>query len=78
VSDYSEQGAVPVEDAAVDDPPTVDEVIEQQRIDHPEQAATSTLTSGLTEEEAAAEDAGGDEVGREPDGAPDIEGPNSA
>lgn len=31
MSDWSEQGAVPVEDAAVDDPPTVDEVLEKQR-----------------------------------------------
>lgn len=55
MSDYSEQGAVPVEDAAVDDPPTVDEVLEQQRRNHPEQAATSTMgndpaTDARTEE----------------------------
>jgi hypothetical protein len=31
MSDWSEQGAVPVEEAAVDDPPTVDEVMEEQR-----------------------------------------------
>lgn len=31
MSDWSEQGAVPVEDAVVDDPPTVDEVLETQR-----------------------------------------------
>lgn len=42
MSDYSEAGAVPVEDAAVDDPPTVDEVLERQRSEYPEQAATST------------------------------------
>lgn len=42
MSDYSESGAVPVEDAAVPDPPTVDEVIERQRREYPEQAATST------------------------------------
>ena len=41
MSDYSEQGAVPVDDAAVDDPPTVDEVAEQQRREHPEQARTA-------------------------------------
>jgi hypothetical protein len=40
VSDYSEQGAIPVEDAATEDPPTVDEVLERQRTEHPEQAAT--------------------------------------
>lgn len=31
VTDYSEQGAVPVEDAAVPNPPTVDEVLARQR-----------------------------------------------
>jgi hypothetical protein len=30
MTDYSEQGAVPAEDAAVEDPPTVDEVAEEQ------------------------------------------------
>jgi hypothetical protein len=43
MSDYTERGAAPVEDAAVDDPPTVDEVMERQREEHPEQAETSTL-----------------------------------
>lgn len=38
MSDYSEHGAIPVEDAATDDPPTVDEVLERQRKEHPEQA----------------------------------------
>lgn len=40
MSDYSEQGAVPVEDAATDHPPTVDEVAERQEREHPQQAAT--------------------------------------
>jgi hypothetical protein len=31
MSDYTEHGAIPIEDAAVDDPPTVDEVLERQR-----------------------------------------------
>jgi hypothetical protein len=31
MTDYSEQGAVPIEDAVVEDPPTVDEVLEEQR-----------------------------------------------
>ena len=31
MSDWSEQGAVPVDDAAVPDPPTVDEVMDEQR-----------------------------------------------
>lgn len=43
MTDYTERGAVPVEDAAVDDPPTVDEVLERQREEFPEQAATSTM-----------------------------------
>ena len=46
----------------VDDPPTVDEVLERQRREHPEQAAV---------------DAGGHVVGTS-DGEPEIEGPNSA
>jgi hypothetical protein len=41
MSDYSEQGAVPVEDASVDEPPTEDEVREAQRRKHPEQAETT-------------------------------------
>ena len=31
MSDYSEHGAVPIEDAAVEDPPTVEEVLAEQR-----------------------------------------------
>jgi hypothetical protein len=31
MSDYTSEGAVPVDDAAVADPPTVDEVLEEQR-----------------------------------------------
>ena len=42
MTDYSANGAVPVEDAAVEDPPTVDEVLEEQREKFPEQARTST------------------------------------
>lgn len=40
MSDYTSDGAVPVDDAAIDEPPTVDEVLEEQRREHPEQAAT--------------------------------------
>jgi hypothetical protein len=40
MTDYSEQGAVPVEDAVVDDPPTEDEVRDAQDREYPEQAAT--------------------------------------
>jgi len=43
MSDYSEAGAVPVEDAATDDPPTEAEVREAQEREHPDQAATSTF-----------------------------------
>jgi hypothetical protein len=42
MSDYNESGTAPVEDAAVEDPPTVEEVLERQRREHPEQAATSS------------------------------------
>jgi hypothetical protein len=38
MTDYTSQGAAPVDDAATDDPPTVDEVRERQERDHPEQA----------------------------------------
>jgi hypothetical protein len=78
MTDYSEQGAVPVEDSVVADPPTVDEVLEPQRLEHPEQVASSALSTGRTDEEPATEEAGGDVVGWEPSGRPEIEGPNSA
>lgn len=39
MSDYSETGAVPVEDAAVDHPPTEAEVLAAQERDYPDQAA---------------------------------------
>jgi hypothetical protein len=48
MTDYSEHGAIPVEDAAVEDPPTVDEVAERQRREHPEQAATATHALPMT------------------------------
>jgi hypothetical protein len=39
MSDYTGEGAVPVEDAAVDDPPTVDEVLaEAARLREQEQS----------------------------------------
>lgn len=41
MSDYSEHGAQPVEDAAVDDPPTESEVRAAQEREHPDQAATA-------------------------------------
>lgn len=58
MTDYSEQGAIPVEDAAVEDPPTVDEVMEAQREEYPEQAATSTMQPpSRGDEEALADEA---------------------
>jgi hypothetical protein len=42
MSDYSEQGAVPVEDAAVADPPTLEEVVDRQRREHPDQVRPAT------------------------------------
>lgn len=62
MSDYSEHGAVPVEDAVVDDPPTEEEVRRAQERNHPDQAATASYRSDNAE--AAAEEAGLD---RDPD-----------
>jgi hypothetical protein len=55
MSDYTEHGAVPVEDAAVDDPPTVEEVLARQRAEYPEQAATSIDQPGHVRTDAAAD-----------------------
>ncbi len=76
MTDYSEHGALPVEDAAVEDPPTVDEVLEQQEENFPEQARTAMNHRPATADELAALEAGGDPV----DDAEEIrvEGPNSA
>ena len=41
MTDYNEQGATPVDDAAVDDPPTEEEVRAAQERKYPEQAATA-------------------------------------
>ena len=78
VTDYSEHGAVPVEDAATDDPPTVEEVLEEQWARHPEQALTSTMQQPLHAEEAATIEAGGDVVDAGREGEVEIEGPNSS
>lgn len=43
MTDDSEHGAIPVDDPVATDPPTVDEVMQRQREEFPEQAATSTL-----------------------------------
>ena len=78
MSGYSERGAARVEDAGVEDPPAVDEILERQRIEHPDQARTSTMQPATTDEEAATAIAGGEIVDQEPDGGLDTEGPNSA
>ena len=77
MTDYTEHGAEPIEDAVVEDPPTVDEVLERQRVEYPEQARTSTLQTQITDDERAAIDAGG-EASTRTDGELDVEGPNSA
>jgi hypothetical protein len=41
MSDYSEHGATPVDDAATDDPPTEEEVRAAQEREYPEQAASA-------------------------------------
>lgn len=76
MTDYSEHGAEPVDDAAVPDPPTVDEVMQQQAEEFPDQARTAMRHRPATAEELAAVEAGG-----EPLDDPNellIEGPNSA
>lgn len=78
MSDHSEHGAVPVDEAAVDHPPTIDEVLEQQRTLHPEQAVTSSTQQPRHADEAAAIEAGGQVVDDGPGGGLEIEGPNSA
>ena len=91
MTDYTEHGTIPVEDAAVDDPPTVDEVIERQRAEYPDQAASAVHGSpamarpGAMREGAedgedevdALIDAGGTPVAGTGD-EPDVEGPNPA
>ncbi len=62
MTDYSEHGALPVDDAAVDDPPTVDEVREQQAEKFPDQARTAMNNRPATADELAAVEAGVDPV----------------
>jgi hypothetical protein len=76
MTDYSERGAEPVEDAAVEQPPTVEEVQAQQAEKYPEQARTAMHHRPATAEEIAAVEAGGDPVDVGDDVV--IEGPNSA
>jgi len=52
MTDYTEQGAIPVEDAAIDDPPTEAEVREAQLEQHPEQARTATGRPGPLPDES--------------------------
>jgi hypothetical protein len=64
MSDDSEQAASTAEDvadgaagdAAAEDLPTVDEVLERQRDEFPEQAATSTMQPGSVRDEHALAD----------------------
>jgi hypothetical protein len=54
MSDYTGEGAIPVEDAAVDDPPTVDEVLaEAARLREQDQSETEG-GPGETDEPAEA------------------------
>ena len=80
MTDHTEPGAVPAEDASANDP-TVDEVLHRQRL-YPERAQSPTHQRVQPEsaagEEIAAAKAGGDPTGSWTDGIPDIEGPNSA
>ena len=76
MTDYTENGAVPVDDAAVPDPPTVDEVRQLQAEEVPDQARTAMNHPPATAEELAAIEAGGDPID-DPDELL-IEGPNSA
>ena len=76
MTDYTEHGAVPVDDAAVPDPPTVDEVMQQQAEEFPDQARTAMRHLPPTAAELAAIEAGGEAVDDPNDLL--IEGPNSA
>lgn len=50
MSDYTEHGAIPVEDAAVDGPPTVEAVAANQRRDFPSQVVeTGQVVADITE-----------------------------
>jgi hypothetical protein len=78
VTDYTAHGPEPIDDAAVDRPPTVDEVLERQRLEYPEQATTSTTDPTFSDEEQATIDAGGEATLRPEKRGVDVEGPNSA
>ncbi len=76
MTDYTGEGAVPVDDATLSDPPTVDEVQKAQAENFPEQARTAMHHQPATADELAAVEAGGDPVDDRDDLL--IEGPNSA
>jgi hypothetical protein len=77
MSDSSERGADPVEDAAADTP-TLEGVLGRQRIEHADQARTSTVQPATPHGAAATVVAGGEVVDEAADGSLEIEGPNSA
>jgi hypothetical protein len=56
MTDYTEHGAEPVDDAAVDDPPTEEEVRAAQEREYPEQAATADGRPGDPEDHHDRED----------------------
>jgi hypothetical protein len=56
MSDYSEHGAEPVEDAVTSDPPTEAEVREAQERKYPHQAATARGAAESPEDPVSAHD----------------------
>jgi hypothetical protein len=62
MTDDSGEGAVPVDDATVSAPPTVDEVLKGQAENFPEQARTARHHQPATADELAAVEGGGDPV----------------
>jgi len=46
MTDYTSEGTAPVDDAATEEPPTVDEVLERQAREHPEQSRQREARSG--------------------------------
>jgi hypothetical protein len=62
MTDDSGEGAVPVHDATVSAPPTVDEVLKGQAENFPEQARPGMHYQPATDDELAAVERGGDPV----------------
>ena len=77
MTDYSEHGAAPIDDADTEDTPAVDEVVERQLVEQPEQARTSMMQAEIRDDERATIAAGGEPVATTEDGV-EVEGPNSA